>query len=343
MARVALFFGGRSEEHEVSCVSAVSTLEALQSRGHTVIPIGIGKAGTWHYADPDSRPLVADGPLARLEVPGGRIVGEGRADVVDVAFPVLHGPFGEDGTIQGLFEMADLPYVGAGVVGSAVAMDKDVAKRLLRDAGLPVGAFVVIRRAAWLDDPAGVVDDTSGDLGFPVFVKPASLGSSVGVGRADEGGSLKDAIDEAFRHGDKVLVEPEVRGREIEVAVLEGPRASVPGEIVVKNGWYTYDAKYRDDATELLVPAPLSEAAEEMVRDLACRAFQVLECRGLARVDFFYEEGGRGFLVNELNTMPGFTPKSMFPMMWDATGLPYADLCDELVSIALGGRPAAAP
>ena len=341
MARVALFFGGRSEEHEVSCVSAVSTLEALQSRGHTVIPIGIARAGTWHHADPAARPLVADGPVARLEVPGGRIVGEGRADVVDVAFPVLHGPFGEDGTIQGLFEMADLPYVGAGVIGSAVVMDKDIAKRLLRDAGIPIGAFVVIRRGAWSDDPSGVVDDAAGDLGFPVFVKPASLGSSVGIGRAVDEGSLKDAIDEAFRHGDKVLVEAEVRGREIEVAVLEGPRASVPGEIVVKGGWYTYDAKYRDDATELLVPAPLSEAAEGMVRDLACRAFQALECRGLARVDFFYEEGGRGFLVNELNTMPGFTPKSMFPMMWAATGLPYADLCDELVSIALAGRSTA--
>jgi D-alanine-D-alanine ligase len=338
MARVALFFGGRSEEHEVSCVSAVSTLEALESHGHTVIPIGISKAGTWHFADPSPRPLVADGPVARLEVPGGRIVGEGRADLVDVAFPVLHGPFGEDGTIQGLFEMADLPYVGAGVIGSAVAMDKDVGKRLLRDAGIPIGAFLVIRQPAWRDDPSAALGDVADDLGFPVFVKPASLGSSVGIGRADDEGTLKDAIDDAFRHGDKVLVEAEVAGREIEVAVLEGPRASVPGEIVVRNGWYTYDAKYRDDATELLVPAPLSEAAEGMVRDLACRAFEALECRGHARVDFFYEEGGRGFLVNELNTMPGFTPKSMFPMMWAATGLPYADLCDELVSIALAGR-----
>ena len=335
MARVALIFGGRSEEHEVSCVSAVSTLEALESKGHTVIPIGIARSGSWHFADPASRPLLADGPVATLEVPGGLLVGAGRADGFDVAFPVLHGPFGEDGTIQGLFEIAGVPYVGSGVIGSAVAMDKDMAKRLFREAGIPIGDFVVIRRGAWADGPSDIVDSIGDDLGFPVFVKPSSLGSSVGIGRADDAGSLKDAIDDAFDHGDKVLVEAEVRGREIEVAVLEGPRASLPGEIVVGGGWYTYDAKYQDDSTELIVPAVLSDAEQATVRSLAGRAFEVLECRGLARVDFFYEEGGRGFLVNEVNTMPGFTPKSMFPMMWAATGMPYADLCDELVSLAM--------
>lgn len=316
-------------------MSAVSTLEALESRGHEVVAVGIDRAGVWHLADPERRPLVAAGPQALLEVPGGRLLGDDRAIEVDVAFPVLHGPYGEDGTIQGLFEMAGLAYVGSGVLGSAVAMDKDVANRLCREAGLPISEYVVVRRSSYLDDPAEVVADIGDDLGFPVFVKPAALGSSVGISRADDEGSLKDAIDDALGHGPKVIVEKEVVGREIEVAVLEGPRASVPGEIVVKSGWYTYDAKYRDDATELIVPAHLHESEAAIVRAMACKAFEVLEVRGLARVDFFYEEDGRGFLVNELNTMPGFTPKSMFPMMWAATGMSYPELCDELVSLAL--------
>ncbi|HSM01202.1 MAG TPA: D-alanine--D-alanine ligase family protein [Acidimicrobiia bacterium] len=335
MARVALFFGGRSEEHDVSCVSAVSTLEALESRGHDVVAVGIGRDGVWHLADPSRRPLAAKGSQVLLEVPGGRLMAEDEIIEVEVAFPVLHGPFGEDGTIQGLFEMAGLAYVGSGVLGSAMAMDKDVANRLCREAGLPVGDYLVVRRSAYLDDPADTVTEVGDDLGFPVFVKPAALGSSVGISRADDEGTLKEAIDEALGHGPKVIVEKAVVGREIEVAVLEGPRASVPGEIVVKEGWYTYDAKYRDDATELVVPAHLHEAEAATVRAMACKAFEVLECRGLARVDFFYEEDGRGFLVNELNTMPGFTPKSMFPMMWAATGMPYAELCDELVSLAV--------
>ena len=320
----------------MSCVSAVAALEALAGKGHEVVLVGIDRSGGWHLVDPDRRPLAAEGPDASFEVPGGVIAAGGRRIEVDVAFPVLHGPYGEDGTIQGLFEMVDLPYVGAGVLGSAAGMDKDVAKRLCRDAGLPIGDFVTVRAAEWADDGAPVVEAVAEGLGYPVFVKPAALGSSVGISRADDDGGLKDALDEALRHGPKAVVEAAVAGREIEVAVLEGPRASVPGEIVVHGGWYDYDAKYRDDATELLVPAPLSESAAEAVRSLARRAFEALEGRGLARVDFFYEEGGRGFLLNELNTMPGFTPVSMFPMLWAATGMPYADLCDELVALALG-------
>jgi len=335
MARVALCFGGRSAEHEVSCVSAVSTIEALESRGHTVIPIGIDREGVWHLSDASARPLRTEGPTVHLEVPGGRLIGGEVPITLDVAFPVLHGPFGEDGTIQGLFEMAGLPYVGSGVLGSAIAMDKDVAKRLCRDAGVPIGAYLVVRSAEFLAEPAATIDRVEDDLGWPVFVKPANLGSSVGIERAEDEASLKDAIHAALGHDHKVLVEAEVRGREIEVAVLEGPRASVPGEIVVESGWYTYDAKYRDDATRTVVPADLSEAAAAVVRDLACRAFAALECRGLARADFFYEEGGRGFILNEVNTMPGFTPRSMFPMMWAATGMPYPELCDELVALAL--------
>jgi len=335
MARVALCFGGRSAEHEVSCVSAVSTLEALESRGHTVVPVGIARDGTWHLADPTERPLSATGPAVRLQVPGGSLIAEGDPIIVDVAFPVLHGPFGEDGTIQGLFEMADLAYVGAGVLGSAVAMDKDVAKRLCRQAGLPVADYLVVRDSEFLTAPAEVADRVGNDFGYPVFVKPANLGSSVGIARAEDEADLKESIHAALQHDRKVLVEAEVVGREIEVAVLEGPRASIPGEIVVEEGWYTYDAKYRDEGTRLLVPAPLDESEQAVVRELACRAFEALECRGLARVDFFYEEGGRGFIVNEVNTMPGFTPKSMFPLMWAATGMPYSELCDELIALAL--------
>jgi D-alanine-D-alanine ligase len=335
MAKVAVFFGGRSEEHEVSCVSAVSVVEALEEKGHEVVAVGIERDGSWYLADASARPLAVEGPPAVLEVPGGGIRAGGVRVGFDVAFPVLHGPFGEDGTVQGMFEMAGIPYVGSGVVGSAVAMDKDVAKRLFRDAGIPISPFLVIRRAGFTDDPRGSVSLVRGELGYPVFVKPAELGSSVGISRADDDGPLKDSIREALRHGEKVIVEQEVGGREIEVAVLEGPRSSVPGEIVVDGGWYTYDAKYRDDATRLLVPAPLPETAAALVRRMAAEAFAVLECRGLARVDFFYEEGGRGFVLNEVNTMPGFTPKSMFPMMWAATGMPYPDLCDELVDLAL--------
>lgn len=335
MTRVAVFFGGRSEEHEVSCVSATSTIAALRERGHEVVAIGIDRSGAFRLADADATPLSVDGPVVSVEIPGGAILTANGAVAVDVAFPVLHGPFGEDGTIQGLFEMAGLPYVGSGVLGSAIGMDKDVAKRLCREAGIPVGDFRVVRSGPFADDPAGVVDRIVTELGLPVFVKPANLGSSVGISRASDVAGVGAAISEALRHDAKVVVEAEIRGREIEVAVIDGPRASVAGEIIVADGWYTYDAKYRDDATRIEVPADLTPAAMETVRGLAARAFEVLECRGLARVDFFYEPDGVGFVLNEVNTMPGFTSRSMFPMMWAASGLPYADLCDALVAGAL--------
>jgi D-alanine-D-alanine ligase len=338
MARVAVFFGGRSDEHEVSCVSAVSAIEALEATGHHVIPVGIDRQGGLHLAEGTHRPLRAEGPAIDLVVPGGDLVGGDVRLTFDVAFPVLHGPFGEDGTIQGLFEMAGVPYVGAGVLGSAAAMDKDVAKRLFRDAGLPITPFFSVRRNEFEDDPSGVVDEAGTRVGYPAFVKPAALGSSVGISRASGPAEMKGALADAFAFGAKAIVETESTGREIEVAVLEGPRASLPGEIIVHSGWYTYDAKYRDDATELVIPAPLPESATATVRRMAAEAFEVLDGAGLARVDFFYEEGERGFLLNEVNTMPGFTPKSMFPMMWAASGLPYDDLCDELVALALARR-----
>jgi len=337
MARVAVFFGGRSEEHDVSCVSGVSALAALAEMGHETIAVGIDRAGVFHLADPDLDPLVADGPVVSIDVPGGSVLVEGRVEEVDVAFPVLHGPFGEDGTIQGLFEMAGLSYVGSGVLGSAIAMDKDVAKRLCRQAGIPIGDYLVVRGAEFLAEPVSTIAHVGEKLGFPVFVKPANLGSSVGISRADDEESLRESIHAALDHDQKLVIETEVRGREIEVAVLEGPRASVAGEIILTDGWYTYDAKYSDEATRIEVPAQLTVPAMETVRALANRAFSVLECRGLARVDFFYEEGGRGFILNEVNTMPGFTPRSMFPMMWAASGMSYPELCHELVALALAG------
>lgn len=316
-------------------MSAVAAIEALRSRGHETVVVGIAKDGRWFHVEDVLAPLRAEGDLARFVVPDGVIEADGVVHRFDVVFPVLHGPYGEDGTIQGMLEMADVPYVGSSVLGSSVAMDKDVAKRLVAEAGIPVGPWFAVRRRQFDDEPAAVVESIGARLGYPVFVKPAALGSSVGISRADDEGSAKDALIEAFRHGDKAVVEGAVAGREIEVAVLDGPRSSVPGEIVVEAGWYTYDAKYAESQTKLLVPAPLSEAQASLVRTYAERAFEVLECAGLARVDFFYEEGGRGFLLNEVNTMPGFTPKSMFPMMWEASGVSYAELCDQLVEAAL--------
>lgn len=336
MARVLLLFGGRSAEHEVSCVSAVNVRRALEKGGHQVVAVGIDRRGGWHRADNAKEPLEAEGPPVAFRIPDGELATEGERLEFDVVFPVLHGPFGEDGTVQGLFEMAGVPYVGAGVLGSALGMEKEVAKRLFLQAGLPVAGHQVVHRRDFGDDPGGVVERVVEQLGLPVFVKPSALGSSIGVTRAAEEAEVKQGIEEAFGHGDKVLVEEAVSGREIEVAVLEGPRASVPGEIVPTAGWYDYRAKYEDDTARLLVPAPLSEGEAAVVRELAMGAFTTLEGRGLARVDFFYEEGGRGFLVNEVNTMPGFTPISMFPRLWQASGMSYAELVDELVRLALG-------
>jgi D-alanine-D-alanine ligase len=231
--------------------------------------------------------------------------------------------------------MAGVPYVGCGVLASAVAMDKDIAKRLLVRAGMQTAAWEVVQSGDFAGSEGLVVDHIERSLGLPVFVKPAQLGSSVGVAKASTEAELKDAIEEALRLGPKVIVEEAIRGREIEVAVLDGPRVSVPGEVVIEADWYDYSAKYDDAASRFVAPADLSAARTEEVRNLAADAFTALECSGLARVDFFYEQGGRGFLVNEVNTMPGFTPISGFPAMWQASGMTYAELCHELVTLAL--------
>ncbi|MDH3425809.1 MAG: D-alanine--D-alanine ligase [Acidimicrobiia bacterium] len=335
MSRVLLVFGGKSAEHEVSCVSGVAIIRALTQSGHEVIPIGIDKAGNWHLADLTKDPLEASGPDVTFGIPGGKIKSaEGKVDF-DVVFPVLHGPFGEDGTIQGMLEMAGVAYVGSGVLASAAGMEKDVAKRLFTAAGIPITPYEVVRAQEWKTDSSAVIEMLNRSLGSDVFVKPVEMGSSIGVSRATNPTELSAAIEGAFEFGQKVIVEERINGREIEIAVLEGNRVSVPGEIVLEVDWYDYEAKYADDRSQFIAPAALSEEQTAEVRRYAVMAFSALECKGLARVDFLLEEGGRGFLINEINTMPGFTPISGFPKMWEASGMSYTELCDELVKLAV--------
>jgi D-alanine-D-alanine ligase len=353
--RVAVVFGGRSTEHAISCVSAGSVLAALDPARYEVVPVGITPKGAWVITSGDPATLRISGrELPTVETgtavvlpgdptAGGLVVvepGEGARVLhgVDVVFPVLHGPFGEDGTIQGLLEMAGVPYVGSGVLGSAVAMDKEFAKKLLAAEGLPVGPYAVVR-------PGGSLADADRErLGLPMFVKPARGGSSIGISRVDEPAALPAAIAAARAVDDKVLVEAAVPGREIELAVLEGidgaaPDVSVPAEILLTGGreWYDFEAKYLDDVSALDIPADLPAGVTERLREMAARAFTALDCAGLARVDFFVGPGG-GITVNEVNTMPGFTPISVFPRAWAASGLDYPTLLDRLIQTALTRR-----
>ena len=327
---------------------------ALDPDRYEVIPVAITREGQWLLPDV-SRRVLGGGPLqipeqafeatgepVALEAAGGCPPGAGLP--VDVVFPVLHGPFGEDGTVQGLLEMAGIPYVGSGVLGSAVGMDKDVMKRLFRDAGLPVGAFTVLRDYQWSASPAECLA-RAGTLGYPCFVKPANLGSSLGVSRCRDGDELAAGIAEAFRHDRKVLVEEAIAGREIEVGVLgnDDPQASVPGEIIPGAEFYSFAAKYVDDRSRLVIPAELPDKAAAVLQAAAVAAFQAVEAAGMARVDFFYR-GGTDIVVNEINTIPGFTVISMFPKLWAASGLGYPQLLDRLVELAMerasrGGRP----
>jgi D-alanine-D-alanine ligase len=344
--RVGILFGGRSGEHEVSLASAASVLRALDPEKFEAVPIGISKEGHW-LAGTGAQKLLpevlksgqrvvlpADPGVAAL-VPLEEQRGGGLR--VDVVFPVLHGTFGEDGTVQGLLELAGIPYVGAGVLGSAVGMDKDVQKRLFRQAGLPVVDYLAIPRAEWERRPGQVAQRIARELKFPVFVKPATLGSSVGMTRVRRARDLAAAMNEAARYAQKILVERAVRAREIEVAVLGNaePRASVPGEIVPHREFYDYTAKYLEQGTRLLIPAPLRKAQAARFRQLAVRAFQVAECSGMARVDFFLEKRTRRIFLNELNTIPGFTSISMYPKMWEASGIPYRELISRLIDLAL--------
>jgi len=347
---VGLFFGGRSAEHEVSIRSAATIHAALRAAGHWVVPIGVARDGRWHCM-----------PLGRAAFPGavderacavtlapgggGQLMpcdaSEAAADLprIDVAFPALHGPFGEDGTLQGMFESCGVSYVGADVLGGALTMDKEVAKRLLMQAGLPVVPYRLLRRG---DRPA-TFERLCESLGPRLFVKPASLGSSIGVAPADDAAAFAAAVHGAFEHGAKVLVERRVQGRELEVGVLEtgdGPVASVVGEIVTgaAHDFYDYEAKYLDDAgARLDIPARLPADTATRLRTMAVEAFKVLGCRDLARVDFFLDERGNPF-VNEVNTLPGFTSISLFPRMFEATGLTLAQQVTRLVELALARR-----
>ena len=355
--RVAVLFGGRSTEHSISCITAGSVLAALDRQRYDVVPIGITREGRWVLASDDpaefqmqggelpevaasdaSVVLAADptAPVLVVSEPGAvpRILAD-----VDVVFPLLHGPYGEDGTLQGLLELAGIPYVGAGVLSSAAAMDKHYMKLVLQGGGLPDIPHVVVRPREWDDDPSAVRESVA-SLGFPVFVKPARGGSSIGISKVHDVGELDDAIELARRSDPKVIVEAMVEGREIEVGVLEGldggpPEVSLAAEITVRDReFYDFDAKYLELGTDIAIPASLSADVEAQIRRLAVMAFEALSCEGLARVDFFVTSAQR-VLVNEVNTMPGFTPTSVFPRVWAASGLDYPALLDRLIQTAL--------
>ena len=346
---IGLLFGGRSAEHEVSLLSAANVEAALRDAGYNIVLIGIDRSGRWFLVDQIHSPEAEAGkhsdggshahPVTLAPGCGGRLIsldGSGKSlATIDVVFPVLHGPFGEDGTVQGLLRLANVAFVGPDVLGSAVAMDKDVAKRLLHHAGIPVVDGLVLSKG----DASGfeAVRDT---LGLPVFVKPANLGSSVGVSKADNQADFDNAVKKAFHYDDKILIEKDASGREIECAVLglEAPTPSLPGEIVPADahGFYSYDAKYIDgDGARLLVPANLSDAEIKQVQELSVSVCRILCCEGMARVDFFLTATGDLF-VNEVNTIPGFTAISMYPKLWEATGKPPAVLVTSLVDHALG-------
>lgn len=335
MSTVLLLFGGRSAEHDVSCTSAVAIHDALVEAGHRVIPVGIDRDGGWWIVDTTLRPFRPEGRPAALRLPDGRLLVGDSAVNYDVVFPVLHGPYGEDGTMQGIFEIAGTPYVGCGVLPSALAMDKDIAKVMFKNAGIPTSRWSVVRGTEFRSDPTGTSASILEHLGSPVFVKPAELGSSVGITKGGSVDEVERGIGRALEYGEKVVVEEYIAGREIEVAVLDGPRTAMAGEVKSAGEWYDYTSKYEDAASDFQAPADLPDYRMAEVRALAERAFAAIECRGLARIDFFYLDGGRGFLINEVNTMPGFTPISGFPKMWEASGMTYAELCNELVRLAL--------
>ena len=380
--RVGVLFGGRSGEHEVSLLSAASVLKAIDKEKYEVVPIGITKEGRWLTAgdaerllqgkpEEESRHLRAGDPEA---TPGAAVLARGEAVVVppepvhrqsgmmpfegdssvlarraadrainvDVIFPVLHGTFGEDGTIQGLLELADIPYVGAGVLGSAVGMDKDIMKALFRAARLPIVKHVTLLRAEWERGARKIQKLVEKKLKYPVFVKPANLGSSVGITKAHNRAELPACIAEAARYDRKIIVEQGVggrkhRAREIECSVLgnDQPQASLPGEIVPGKEFYDYTAKYLDEGSQLIIPAKLTKAETRRVQQLAVAAFQAVDCSGLARVDFLMDPKTRRIYLNEINTMPGFTSISMYPKLWAATGVSYPELIDRLVQLGL--------
>lgn len=352
--RVAVLFGGASREHEVSCMSAQHVIAAMDPKKYEVVPIGITREG--RFTLPDASRKVLEGgdlgetltpPLAEGEVlvispdPLGQLGPADRASPVgefsvDVVFPVLHGPNGEDGTVQGLLELANLPYVGSGVLGSAVGMDKEKMKLLFAAEGLPTPEFAIVRDYEWKSAAVSILDQVAA-FGFPCFCKPANMGSSVGITKCSDRASLAAGINAAFEFDRKVVIEEGIDGREIECGVLgnDHPEASICGEVLSSREFYDYEAKYFDESSRTVIPADVPGPVSDLVRAYAVRAFKAIDAAGFARVDFFYQEAGRGVIVNEINTIPGFTTISMFPKLWEATGLSYDALIDRLIELAL--------
>jgi D-alanine-D-alanine ligase len=368
--RIGVLFGGRSGEHEISLRSAASVLHAIDKKKYSVVPVGITKQGRWVLGGEADRLLTSDGSSAgslvaaaatRRQAAGQTSAslasatnatalafsGQAEALGVDVIFPVLHGTFGEDGTMQGLLELAGKAYVGSGVLGSAAGMDKDVMKRLFAAAKLPIVKHVTLLRSEWRDSQKKAIGRVEAALKYPLFVKPANLGSSVGISKAHDRSELGPAIDLAAGYDRKIVVEQGVGGkggkkaRELEVAVLgnDRPEASVVGEIVPGKEFYDYEAKYESDSSVPIIPAKLTREQSRRIQQMAIDAFKACDCAGLARVDFLMEPGKSGRLyLNEINTMPGFTSISMYPKLWEASGLPYSDLIDRLIQLALESR-----
>ena len=359
--RVGVIFGGQSGEHEVSLVSAQGIMNAMDKEKYEIIPIGITKEGRWltsgepmkllqsggpgvsaqvAEAQPETRELVPRNTCTepsrsrRDLVPGTRETGFPQVDVV---FPVLHGPYGEDGTVQGLLELADIPYVGAGVLGSALGMDKIAMKAVFMSHGLPVVEHVALKRKDWERDPEAMMELIEEELGYPCFVKPANLGSSVGISKVHQRSELAPALHLAARYDRRMLAERAVNAREIEVSVLgnDEPIASVPGEIIPCREFYDYIAKYIDDRSELIIPADLPPGVTRRIQELAIAAFLAVDCAGMARVDFLLDKDTEELYVGELNTIPGFTPISMYPKLWEASGISYSELIDRLIELAL--------
>jgi len=352
--RVGLIFGGRSGEHEVSLMSAQGVMGAIDRGKYEVVPIGITKEGRW-LASGDPMKALSSGvtaesnPAALLAEPSQR--GLMRLDEqeperaltavpvsqLDVVFPILHGPYGEDGTVQGLLELAGIPYVGAGVTASAVGMDKALFKDIMHAHGLPIVLHLVIKRQTWEQEPEKTVARIEAEIGYDCFVKPANLGSSVGISKAHNRFELCTALDEAARYDRKLIVEVAVDAREIEISVLgnDEPIASVPGEIVPCNEFYDYAAKYLDGKSEMLIPAPIPPETTNLVQQLAIQAYVAIDCAGMARIDFLFDRKTGEVYINELNTIPGFTPISMYPKLWEASGISYTELIDRLIQLAL--------
>ncbi len=352
--RIAVLFGGRSGEHEVSLRSAASIMKALSENEHTVFPVGITREGKW---------LAGGDPMAALQsgnIPGDcysasvitdpvspgfllwRDKGNGDREIVsfekvDLVFPVLHGTYGEDGAVQGLLEMAGLPYIGAGVLASATGMDKVVMKELFVRGGLPVGEYLFFTGNEWLTSRDKIIDSMENKLAYPCFIKPANLGSSVGISKAYNRQEFISGVDEALLYDEKVVVEAHINGREVECSVLGDlePLASLPGEIVPNTDFYDYHSKYIDDRSELIIPAKLEPHVVEEIKSLSIEAFKILSVSGMARVDFFVNDKDNKIIINEINTIPGFTSISMYPKLWEASGLGYSELVGSLVKIAL--------